>query len=99
MKCFSLNMGPDHEFEGLSLPFHEPPTSQHPSLCVSGMDMKEVDPPLSYPGGSFTEERCLGQKMGKCGLEINSKNSPKCDRLYPVVVYQVQTPGQSQNCT
>lgn len=62
MKCFSLNMGPDHEFEGLSLPFHEPPTSQHPSLCVSGMDMKEVDPPLSYPGGGFTEERCLGQK-------------------------------------
>lgn len=101
-KCCDLNMGPqgsDHPPEGLSLLFCDPLTSQHPSLCISGMDVKEVYSALSYPDGGFTEKVSLGQKMGKRGLEISSKNNPTCDRLYPVIVHQCQARSQSQNCS
>lgn len=76
----------------------DPFTSQYSGLCILRMDLK-TQPPLSYPGGSFAENVSLGHQMGRCVLEINSTNSPKCNRLYPVIVYQCQAPGLSQNCT
>lgn len=55
----------DHTPEGLSLLFCDPLASQHPSLCISRMDVKEVGPLLAYPGGGLTGRLSLGHKMGK----------------------------------
>ena len=71
-------------------------TSQHPSLCNA---CKRDSPSSLLSRWWFYRNNSLGHTMGKCVLEMNSKNNHKCDRLYPGIVYQCEAArGQPLNC-